>query len=164
MILLYHGFVQGTFQRVFSHDRNLAVVVTTLLGGYLVAPKVLTYGTFANGPWLFLWGDRAAVAVLFVLALSVAVYADEWIDDDRVRALALLPVLATLALAALHLAVETESPSGALVAITRAAVGGVAAYAYDRTESLVTPTLVYATFAIVSTVLYASAVGAVLGS
>lgn len=164
MVLLYHGLVQGALQRVFGHDRDLAVVVTTLLGGYLVTPKVVTYGTFPNGPWLYLWGTRAAVAVLFVLALGVAVCADERTDDGRVRVLTLLPALATLALAALVLTVAAEFPGGALVVMTRAAVVGVAAYAYDRTESTVTPTLVYATFAIVSTVLYSSAVAAVLGT
>ena len=164
MVILYHGIVQGAFQRVFGHDSNLTVVVTTLLGGYLVTPNVLTYGTFANGPWLYLWGTRAVVAVLFVLTLSVAVYADEQINDSRMRTLALLPALATLTLAAVVLTVGAESPGGALVMMTRIAVVGVAAYTYDRTESIVTPTLVYATFAIVSTVFYSSTVTAVLGT
>lgn len=164
MVLLYHGLVQGALQRVFGPDRDLAVVATTLLGGYLVTPTVLTYGTFANGPWLFLWGTRAVVAVLFVLALGSAVYADERSDDGRVRTLALLPVLATLALALLVLTLAAESPSGALVVMTRVAVVGVAAYAYDGTESLLSPTLVYTTFAIVSTVLSAATVVAVLGT
>ena len=164
MVLLYHGLVQGALQRVFGHDHDLAVVVTTLLGGYLVTPTVTTYGTFANGPWLYLWGIRAAVAVLFVFALGIAVYGNERSDDNRVRALALLPALATLALIGLILTVEAESPGGALVVITRTAVVGLAAYVYDRTESMVTPTLVYAMFAIVSTVFYSSAVAAVLGT
>ena len=164
MVLLYHGLVQGALQRVFGHDRDLPVVVTTLLGGYLVTPAVPTYGTFATGPWLFLWGTRAAVAVLFVFALGGAVYTDERTDDNRVHALALLSVLATLALAAFVLAVETDSPGGAPILMTRVAVVGVAAYTYDRTESLVTPILVYATVAVVSTVLRFSAFTAVLGT
>ena len=164
MVLLYHAFVQAALQRVFGHDRDLAVAVTTVLGGYLVTPTVLTYGAFANGPWLFLWGTRAVVAILFVLALGVAVYADERVDDSRVHALARLPVLATLAFAVVVLTVAADSPTGALVMTTRVAVVGVAAYAYDGTESMVAPTLVYATFAIVSTVLYSSAVAAALGT
>lgn len=164
MVLLYHGIVQGALQRVVGHERDLAVVTTTLFGGYLVTPSVVTYGTFANGPWLYLWGTRAAVAVLFVLTLGVAVYADERVDDSRMRTLALLPALAVLTLAAVVLTVEAESPGGALVILTRIAVVGVAAYTYDRTESVVTPTLVYATFATVSTVSYSAAVTAVLGT
>lgn len=164
MVLLYHALVQGALQQVFGGDRTLAVVVTTLLGGYLVTPTVPTYGTFANGPWLFLWGERAAVAVVFVLALWVAVYADERVDDSLVRALSRAPAAAALALATFVLAVEAGSSYGAVVAVTRAATVGVAAVAYDGTESLVAPALVYATFAAVSTVLYSATVAAVLGA
>ena len=164
MVLLYHGLVQGALQRVFDHDRNFVVVVTTLLTGYFTTPKVVAYGTFHNGPWLHLWETRAVVAVLFVFALGVAVYADERTDDGRVHALALLPALATLALAALVLAVEADLPDGAPVLMIRTAVVGVAAYAYDRSESMATPTLVYLTFAVVSTVLHSAAVVAVLGA
>lgn len=164
MVLLYHGLVQGAFQRVFDNNRGLAIVMTTLLGGYLVAPEVVRYGTFPNGPWLSLWGSRAAVAVLFVLSFGLVVYANERSDDSRVRALAMLPMIATLALAGFVLTAEATSPEGLLVVVTRAAVVGVAAYAYDRTASIVTPTLVYATFAIVSAFFYSAAVAAVLGT
>lgn len=164
MPLLYHGLVQGALQRVFPAARDRAVAVTTLLGGYLVTPTVGTYGTFADGPWLYLWGNRAAVAVLFVVALGVAVYAVERTSDARVHALALVPVVATLALAGLVLALEADSPAGVLLVLTRAAVVGVAAYAFDRTASLVTPTFVYATFALVTTVLSSAALAVVVGA
>lgn len=164
MVILYHGFVQGALQRVIGHDRNLAVVVTTLLGGYMVAPNVVTYGTFATGPWLFLWGPRAAVAVLFVFALGVAVYATKRVDDGRMHKLAMLPAMVTLGLTVLVLSSEVGSPAGALVMVARVTVVGVAAYAYNRTESIVSPALVYATYAVVSTVLYSAAVAAALGS
>lgn len=164
MVLLYHGVVQGALQRVFGHDRDLAVVVTTLLGGYMVAPTVVTYGTFATGPWLFLWGLRAAVAVLFVLALGVAVYATERGDDGRLHELAMLPVLATLVLTVFVLTIAAGSPTGVLVLVARASVVGVAAYAYNRTESIVSPALVYATYAVVSSVFYSATVAAVLGT
>lgn len=164
MTLLYHGLLQAALQRVFDHDRDFAVGVTTLLAGYLVTPDVFSYGTFASEPWLYLWGDRAAVAVLFVLALGVAVYADERVDDGRVRALAMLPVLATLTLVVLVLAITVESPDRALVVAVRVAVVGVAAYAYESAESMTIPMLVYATFAVVSAVLYSSVIGAFVGA
>ncbi|SFK76362.1 hypothetical protein SAMN04487950_0972 [Halogranum rubrum] len=164
MVLLYHVLIQGALQRVFDHDRNLTVVVTTLLGGYLVASTVVTYGSFTNGPWVSLWGARAAVAVLFVLALGIVVYADERSDASRMHGLGLLATLATLVLAVFVLMTEAGSPEGGLVVLTRAAVVGLAAYTYDRTESLVSPTLVYATYAIVSTVFYSAVVAAVLGT
>jgi hypothetical protein len=164
MVLLYHGVVQGALRRVFDRDRSLAVVVTTLLAGYLVAPEVPSYGAFANGPWLTFWGARAAVAGLFVLALGVAVSAEERSVDGRVRTLATLPVLAVLALAAVVLATAAGSLGGAFLVATRTAVVGVAAATYERTASLVAPTLVYATVAVVSTVLHAAAMTAVLGA
>lgn len=164
MVLLYHGLVQGALERVFGHDRDRSVVATTLLGGYLAAPTAATYGTFAGGPWLTLWGSRGAVAALFVLALGVAVYGNEWARTQRANALAKLPLLASVALAVLVLAAVVASPGGAVVTATRTAVLAVAAYSYQRTASLAAPTLVYAAFAVVSSVLYAAAVTATLGA
>ena len=163
MVLLYHGIVQGALRHAFDDDRRLAVAVTTLVGGYLAAPTTVTYGSFAGGPWLSLWGDRAAVAALFVLAMGVAVAANRRVDDDRLHALARLPVLAALALAVLVVAVAADSPGGVLVVVTRAAVIGVAALAYDAADSLLAPGAVYATFAVVSSVLYVATLAAVFG-
>ena len=164
MVLLYHGLVQAAVERVFGHGNGLAVVVTTLLGGYLVAPTVAIYGTFAGGPWLSLWGSRGAVAALFVCCLGVAVYGDKRASDRRLAAVARLALLVTLALAVLVLAAAIDSPYDVLLTVTRAAVLGVAAYSYHRTRSLVAPTVVYASFAVVSSVLYVAAVTATLGS
>lgn len=163
MVLLYHGVVQGALRHAFDGDGRLAVAVTTLLGGYLAAPTTVTYGTFAGGPWLSLWGDRAAVAALFVLALGVAVAADRRVDDDRLHALSRLPVLAAVALAALVVAVAADSLGGAVVVVTRAAVIGVAAVAFDAADSLLAPGIVYAAFGVVSSVLYAATVAAAFG-
>ena len=88
-----------------------------------------------------------------MLVLGGAVYTDERTDNDRVRTVTLLSVLATLALAVLVLAVEANSPGGTSLVVTRVSVVGVAVHSYDGTESLVTPILVYTTFAVVSTVL-----------
>lgn len=164
MVLLYHGLVQGALRHAFADDGRLAVLVTILLGGYLAAPTTVTYGTFAFGPWLSLWGSRAAVAVLLVLALGLAVAADGRVDDDRLHALTRLPVLAALTLVAVVVAAAADSAGGALVLVTRAAVIGVAAAAYDATDSLAAPMLVYATYAAVSSVLYAATIAAAFGA
>jgi len=164
MVLLYHGLVQAGLQRVLDHDRDLTVAVTTLVGGYLVTPQFPSYGTFADAPWLYLWGARAAVAAVFVLALGVTVYAERRTVDGRMRALAMLPVVVALALVALVLVTAVESPMGAVAVVPRIAVVGIAAYAYDRTESMVAPTLTYATFALVSAVLHSAAIGAALAA
>lgn len=162
MALLYHGLIQGALRQVFDADSDRAVVVTTLLGGYLAVPTAAAYGTFANGPWLSLWGTRAAVAVLFVLAFGVVVAASERVDG-LAGVLTWLPVLVAFALVVGVLAPDAGFPGGAVVMLTRTAVIGVAAYAYSATESLVVPALVYATFAAVSSVLYVSTLTAAFG-
>lgn len=164
MVLLYHGLVQGALQRVFGHEHDRTVAITTLVGVYLVTPNVVSYGTFATGPWIHLWGNRGAIAVLFVLALGIAVYADERVTDHRVRILAMLPVAAAVGLVVLVLATTVDTPEAALVVLTRVGVVGVAAYAYDRTVSIVTPALIYATFAIVSTLLHSASIAAIVGA
>ncbi|WP_435118443.1 hypothetical protein [Halolamina sp. C58] len=162
MALLYHGLVQGALRHALGDERTLAVVATTLLGAYLAAPTVVTYGSFGNGPWLSIWGDRAAVAILFVLALGVGVYADE--RDGSPGVLPWLPVLLGLGLVAAVLVPDVGSPGGVLVVATRTAVIGVAAAAYDATESLAVPALVYAAFAAVSSVLYVATLAAAFGA
>lgn len=163
MAILYHGLVQGSLRHAFGDARGLAAVGTTLLGGYLAAPTVTIYGSFGNGPWLSILGRRAAVVFLFVLAVGVAAAADRRTENDRLRALARLPVLAALVLAVLVLTAAVDSPGGALVVATRTAVIGVAAAAFDATDSLIVPALVYATFAAVSSVLYVSTLAAAFG-
>jgi len=160
MALLYHGLIQSALQHAFDGKRSLAVVATTLLGGYLAAPTVVTYGSFANGPWLSIWGARAAVAVLVVLALGVAA-SDR---DGPAGALTWLPVLLALGLVAAVLVPDVDSPGGVLVTVTRTAVIGVAAAAYDASESLAVPAFVYAAFAAVSSVLYVATLAAAFGA
>lgn len=162
MVLLSHGVVQGAIRHAFG-ERSPEIAVTALLGGYLAAPTVTTYGTFGDGPWLSLWGERAAVALLSVLALGAAVVADDR-DGPPPSTLTRLPMLAAFALAALVLAAAADGPGGALVTLTRAAVIGVAAAVYDATDSLVAPAFVYTAFAAVSSVLYVATLAAAFGS
>lgn len=51
-----------------------------------------------------------------------------------------------------------------LTVTVRVAVVGVAAYTFAKTKSLITPTLVYGTFAVGVTILHASALAGVFGS
>lgn len=150
MTVLYHGLVQGGFRRAF--DRERAVVATTLVGGYLVIPSYLSAVAIYRGPWLYAAGDRAAVGILCVLTLAVAVYATEGVDDDRVRAMAAVPVALALALVAITLAGSVDRLVELLPIVSRVALVGVAAYAYDGTDSLLAPAIVYAAFAVTSVV------------
>jgi hypothetical protein len=162
MALLYHGLVQAGLRCVLDGGRT--VVVTTLVGGYLVTPPFPSYGTLATGPWLHLWGARGVVAGLIVLALGVAVHAADRAGDERGRRLAMVPAVVAVAVAVLLLGTTVDTPAGVLAVGARVAVVGVAAYAYDRTRSLVAPATAYATFALVSVVLHAAAVDAVLAA
>lgn len=150
MAVLYHGLVQGGFQRAFGRER--AVVATTVVGGYLVVPSYSGHVAAFRGPWLYAAGNRAAVGVLCVLALAVAVYVTDGVDDDRVRSMAAVPVALALALVAITLAGAVDRPIELLPVASRVALVGVAAYAYDGTESLLTPALVYAAFAVITVV------------
>lgn len=150
MALLYHGLVQGGFRRAF--DRERAVVATTVVGGYLAIPSsALPVGIF-RGPWLHAAGNRAAVGALCVLTLAIAVYWSEGIDDDRVRALAVVPLALALTLVGITLAGSVDRLVELVPMVSRMALVGVAAYAYDGTDSLLGPALVYAAFAATSVV------------
>lgn len=150
MAVLYHGLVQGGFRRAFGRER--AVVATTLVGGYLVIPSTVhPLGTF-GGPWLHVMGTRGAIGLLFVLAIAAAVYGSEGVDDDRVRSMAAVPVALALALVAISLAGSVDRPLELVSVVSRVSLVGVAAYAYDGTDSLLTTALVYAAFAATSVV------------
>lgn len=150
MALLYHGLVQGGFRRAF--DRERAVVATTVVGGYLAIPSsALPVGIF-RGPWLHAAGNRAAVGALCVLTLAIAVYWSEGVDDDRVRALAVVPLALALTLVGITLAGSVDRLVELVPMVSRMALVGVAAYAYDGTDSLLGPALVYAAFAATSVV------------
>jgi hypothetical protein len=153
MVLLYHGIVQNAFQSVFDQRRNVAIIMTTFLGGYLVAANSVRYGSLNYARWLVIWGRQAGVAILFVLSLGIAVYARERVEESLVSAIAMVPLLTVTALAVLVLTTELDSLLEVVSLTTSVAVIGLAAYVFDRTDSLLSPTLVYATFAIVSSVL-----------
>lgn len=152
MVLLYHAFVQTAFRRVLDGDR--AVALTTLLGAYAVIPEFPGGSSLflVSGPWLHFTAERTAVAALVLLALGVAVYADERVEDDRVRRFALVPLVAAGGVALLAIGTAFEGPLELLPVVGKIGVVGVAAYAYDGTESLVAPAAVYAAFALVVSV------------
>jgi len=155
MALLYHGLVQGGFRLAF--DRERAVVATTLVGGFLVVPSYAGPVAIFRGPWLHAVGNRAAVGILCVLALAAAVYVTEGVDDDRVRAIAAVPLVLALGLVAITLAGSVDRYVEVVPVVSRVALVGIAAYAYDGTDSLLTPALVYAAFAVTTVVFRAAA-------
>jgi hypothetical protein len=129
--------VQGSVGRVV--DGDAAIVLTTLVTGFVMVSSV---GGLATVP------DRGKLggAVVFVLLLGVALFAGARVDRDWMRWLAAAPVVAFAALVVLSGVAGVDSIAGALFALSQLATLGVAAYAYDRTDSLLAPALAYANY------------------
>jgi len=163
MAVLYHGLVQGLARRTVGREREIAA--TTLLSAYFVTPQFgPSFGGLRGGPWLTTSADGGAVAVLVVVTAVVVVYANERIDDRRVRAVSAAPLLLAVGVAAVTLWQGIEWPWEALSVATRVALVGVAAYAYADTESLLAPALVYGTYGLVGLVVQSAALYAIIGA
>ncbi len=126
--------VQGTFARVV--ERGRAALLTTVL-----AAVVLTSST--GGLTAFPDRGKLAVAVGFVLALALALYAVDEVDREWVQYLAYLPVSAVVALVIVSWVAATGSVAELLFGATHVAVLALAAAGYARTDSLVVPAVAY---------------------
>ncbi len=155
--LLFHAIVQPGFRRIF--DRQLAVLATALLGTYVTA-SILNPGT---PMWLALSPERAFLAVIVVLALAVAARVRERELPNRVLAAAGVAVLAALVAAVLAVDVRVDAMYELSDALGRFAIVGVAAYAYDRTDSVVPAALAYVAFSVVNYYLFSANLHAAFG-
>jgi hypothetical protein len=135
LVAVCQVLVQESIDRVV--DGDAAVVLTTLATGFVM---VSTAGGLTTVPDR---GKLAGVAV-FVLLLGVALAADTRCNRDWVRWLATAPVVAFAPLVVLSGIAGVDSVAGCLFAATQLATLGVAAYTYDRTDSLYLPALAYA--------------------
>lgn len=134
LALVCQGVVQGSLRRVFDGPR--AVVATTLVAGF-----ALTGG--AGGLTAVPEAGKLAGAVVFVALLALTVHASERIAREDLRPLASVPVALFVALAVGSGLTEIDSLAGGLFALTHLAVLGVAAYGYDRSDSLLVPAFAY---------------------
>jgi len=134
LTVVCHLLVQGTFERVV--DGRRAAVLTTVLAAVVLtgAPGGLT---------AFPQPGKLALAVAFVVALGIALYAVENVDRDALAYLAYLPVTAVLGLVIIAWAADTGSVAELLYGATQVAVLWVAATGYDRTDSLLLPAAAY---------------------
>lgn len=135
LVVICQILVQGSFERVVS--ANVAIVLTTAMTGFVMVSNT---GGLATVPEL----GKLIGAVVFTLALGVAVYANERVDRSWLRYLGVAPVLLVTAISILSSVAEIATMAGGLYAATQLAVLGVAAYTYDETESLFVPALAYA--------------------
>lgn len=134
LVAVCQVLVQGSAERVVEGPR--AVAFTTLFAGFLAVSD--TGGLTAFPTW-----TKLAAAALFVLALGVARYVAGRTGRRRLRSLAYLPAVALVLVAGLSGVAEIESIAGAAYAATLVLALGVAAYTYDRTDSLLVPALAY---------------------
>lgn len=112
------------------------MVLTTLFAGFVL---MSTHGGLTAFP------DRGKIvgAVLGLLALGVGVSAAARVDRRALRYLGYLPGVLFVAVVVLAGVAAVESVAGALFAATQVGALAVAAYTYERTDSLLPPALAY---------------------
>ncbi|MFB6195254.1 MAG: hypothetical protein ABEI80_03720 [Haloplanus sp.] len=138
LVVVCQVLVQGSFERVVGGDG--AIALTTLVTGFAMTST-------AGGLTVVPETGKLVGVVLFVGLLGVGVLAHDRLDRDRtrLRALAYAPLLLFVGLVVLSAVASVDTLAGGLFATAHLAVFAVAAYTYDRTDSLLTPALAYAT-------------------
>lgn len=137
LLLVCQVIVQGGLRRVVGGDA--AVALTTLVAGFLLVDAT---GGLAMLP------ERGKLvgAALFVAGVAVATYGSERFDRRWLRYLSLVPVALLVGATVASGVAAVETVPAVLFVGAKVAVLGVAAYAYQRTGSLLVPALTYASF------------------
>lgn len=133
--------VQGSFENAV--DGDVAVVLTTVVTGFLLTGSP---GGLSPVPEL----GKLVGAVLLVLAVGVALRVPERVDRRWLRFLAYAPAILLAALVVLSGVAAVESVAGGLFVTTQIVVLGLAAYAYERTDTLLVPALAYLSLSLTS--------------
>ncbi|MFC6614557.1 hypothetical protein ACFQAS_06240 [Halopenitus salinus] len=135
LVVVSQMLLQGSFERVMATDE--AIVATTV-----VASVVFTSST--GSVTAIPEPERVVVIGCFALLGALAVYGtDRFAGRDRRRFLAFVPLAAFSLLAVLSAIAAIGSITEGLYAIAHLATFGVAAYAYDRTDSPIAPAIAY---------------------
>lgn len=135
--------VQGSLRKVLEGDA--AVGATTAVAGFLLLDAHGGLSPFPDR-------ERLVGAVLFVAAVGLALFAVGRARRRWVRALSCLPAILLVALTVLSGVAAVESVAGGLFVATQVAVLGVAAYAFERGDSLFVPALAYASLSVANQV------------
>lgn len=152
-LLLCQVVVQGSFERVVGGAP--AVALTTATAGFLLT------GSPGGGLSPFPERGKLVGAVLFGLAVGVALYATERADRRWVLYLSYLPAGLFVAATLVSAVAAVETVAGVLFAGTQLAVLGLAAVTYRRTGSLAVPALAYLSLSLThSAVVFAVETGA----
>lgn len=137
LLLVCQVIVQGGLRRIVAADA--VVPATTLVTGFLLVDAT-------GGLEMLPEPGKLVGAALFVGAVAVAQYGTERFEQSLFRYLALLPAALLVGLTVVTGIAAVETVPAVLFLGVKVAVLGVAAYAYDRTGSLLAPALTYAGF------------------
>jgi hypothetical protein len=127
--------VQGSFARVV--DGDVAVVLTTLVAGFLFVND-------AGGPTALPERGKLAGAVVLAVLVGVALVVHERAGRDWLRYLGAAPAIGFVTLVGLAAVADVDTLAGGLFALAHLVTFAVAAFAYDRTDSLLGPAVAYA--------------------
>ena len=142
LVIVGQVLVQGSFKRAVGED--LAIVLTTIVTGFVMMSNTGGLGTVPDQ-------GKLIGTILFALSLGVGLYTVQSMSSNRLRYLAYAPVLLVTAVIVLSGIAEIESVAGGLFVATHVAVLGIAAYAYERTSSVLVPALVYTSLLLANT-------------
>ncbi len=134
LVLICQILIQGSFCQAVGADG--AIVLTTLTTGFVMTSNT---GGLATIPEL----GKLLGLIVFVLLLGVALLGAEKAERRWLRYLAATPIVIFAVIVVLSGVSQIESIAGGLFAATQLTVLGIAAYTYDRSNSLLAPTLAY---------------------
>lgn len=134
LVIVCQMVIQGSLDRAVSSDA--AIALTALVTGFVLLGDA---GGLSATPEL----GRVIAFALFTVLVGVSVSATDRFESDRIRLLASLPMLVVLAVIVFSVITEIGSIAGALFVATHLTVLGLAAYTYERTDSLAVPALAY---------------------
>lgn len=152
---LFHVVLQSDLRERAS--RSVAMVAATAVGGSLFATQGLSVGTLGGGRNYPVWGEYLAL-IAFAAAIGLAVVGTKRADRDWQRFAAVVPLAVVIVGtvgqifgvvdngAFVGSPIEWVVPGAATVlfGVTAFTTVGLAAYAYERSETVLAPTLVYA--------------------
>lgn len=142
LVLICQVFVQESFNRVLDGDS--AVVVTVLVTGYLIDEFMAGSVDWAPDK------DKLLGALLFIAVVGVVLWETEHVTSQRLRYLAALPVALFVVLVLVSGLLGIESIAEGCFILTHFVILGIAAYTYERSNSVLVPALSYLSFALAS--------------
>lgn len=137
LVFVCQVLVQGSFRRVVG--RHAAVGLTVLVAGFLLVDASGGLNTVPDT-------GKVVGGGLFVLAMAVAVYGIERVERRRLRYLTFLPVAMFVVVTGLSAVAAVETVAAATFVLAQVLVLAVAAYGYERTDSLLVPALAYGSY------------------